>query len=119
MVDPFVEHLQTAGVEMEYWPQPTAGHYTAWWPEMKDRFETFVREHPRDPLPATLTWESGADPLANRAHWLVIDRLNLSRDGARLPDIGDIVLSDDEQPASPKMFLQTSHFGRVDLVRQR
>ena len=117
IVEPFVEHLQAAGVEMEYRPQPTAGHYTAWWPEVKDHFESFVRDHPRNPLPAKLTWESVVDPLANRAHWLVIDKLNSSRDGARLPDIGDIVLGDDLQPASPKLFLQTTHFGRVDLVR--
>ena len=25
---------------------------------MKDAFEAFVRKHPRDPLPATLTWET-------------------------------------------------------------
>jgi hypothetical protein len=117
LVDPFVEHLQAAGVEMEYWPQPNAGHYTAWWPEVKDRFETFVREHPRDPLPAKLTWESVGDTRSNRAHWLVIDRLNASRDGAPLPDLGEIVLGELEQPASPKMFVQTTHFARVDVAR--
>jgi hypothetical protein len=40
-------------------PQPNAGHNTAWWPEIKDSFEAFVHDHPRQPLPDTLTWEMG------------------------------------------------------------
>ena len=36
------------GVEVEYRPQPTTAHNTSWWPEMKDKFEAFVHEHPRD-----------------------------------------------------------------------
>ena len=39
-------------------PQPDAGHNTQWWPIVKDTFEAFVREHPREPLPDKLTWES-------------------------------------------------------------
>ena len=43
---------------MKYLPQPEAVHNTAWWPEVKDTYEAFVREHPRKPLPDTLTWET-------------------------------------------------------------
>ena len=67
--------MKRGGVTLDYHPQPEAGHNTAWWPEMKDTFETFAREHPRNPLPDVLTWETGRTDAGNRAHWLVIDKL--------------------------------------------
>lgn len=74
-VEPFIEHLSRGGVDLTYRPQPEAGHNTAWWPEVKETFERFVREHPRNPLPDRLTWESDLGGGTGRAHWLVIDTL--------------------------------------------
>jgi hypothetical protein len=87
IVDPSVHHLQQGGVELTYLPQPEAVHNTAWWPEVKDPFERFVREHPRDPYPSTLTWEGEA---GDRAHWLHIDRLAPPRADEPLPDLNDV-----------------------------
>ncbi|HXI29644.1 MAG TPA: PDZ domain-containing protein [Vicinamibacterales bacterium] len=86
VVEPYLDHLKKGGVDLVYRPQPNAGHDTSWWPEVKDSFEQFVREHPRRPLPDALTWETGAVP--GRAHWLVIDRLAARRaDDPPLPDL--------------------------------
>jgi hypothetical protein len=74
IVEPYVTHLEKGGVTVSYHPQPNAGHNTAWWPEVKDTYETFVASHPRNPHPAKLTWEAEAG-VATRAHWLVIDTL--------------------------------------------
>ncbi len=96
VVDPYIEHMKHGGVSVDYHPQPTAGHNTAWWPEVKDTFETFVREHPRAPLPDVLTWETS--DAHNRAHWLVIDTLAPARSGAG----GDRPLEDlNEMPVPP------------------
>lgn len=73
LVDPHIAHLKRGGVALDYRPQPEAGHNTAWWPEVKDAFETFVREHPRKPLPDVLTWETSRTTAGNRAHWLIIE----------------------------------------------
>ncbi len=87
VVDPVIAHLQKASVEITYRPQSAAGHDTSWWPEVKDAFERFVADHPRVPLPDTLTWESGPPNIPSRAHWLVIDRLRAERtDEPALPD---------------------------------
>ena len=111
-VDPYVEHLKKSGVDLLYRPQPTGVHNTTWWPDVKDSFEEFVRTHPRNPLPQTLTWESNGQPLDSRADWLVIDKLAPPNDDAEpLADLntmgnrGDI-LFDRSHPS-----------GRVDLVR--
>ena len=42
-----------------YHPQPERAHNTAWWPEVKDTFEQFVRDHPRDPYPGEAHLGSG------------------------------------------------------------
>jgi hypothetical protein len=63
------------GVQTVWRPQPEAGHDTSWWPDVKDEFERFVADHPRDPLPDHLSWETSDLKLANRLHWLVINAL--------------------------------------------
>jgi hypothetical protein len=88
VLDPVITHLQKAGVDITYRPQPGAGHDTSWWPELKDSFERFVADHPRVPLPDALTWESGPPNIPSRAHWLVIDRLRTPRpEEPNLPDV--------------------------------
>jgi PDZ domain-containing protein len=91
VVDPTIEQLKRGGVTVAYHPQPDAGHNTAWWPDVKDTFEAFVSEHPRNPLPDALTWEVGNTPEHHRAHWLVIDTLGVQRDDAKaLPDLNEM-----------------------------
>jgi acetyl esterase/lipase len=113
VVEPFARHLDENGVELMYWPQPDGVHNTAWWPDVKDSFETFVRNHPRRPLPDVLTWETSGTAFDNRLNWLVIDRLapRLSSE-ERLADLNFI---------GPNRILMFENgygpSGRVDLVR--
>ena len=93
VVDPTIEHMKQGGVSVDYHPQPNAAHNTAWWPDVKDTYEAFVREHPRKPLPDTLTWEMGNSAGFNRAHWLIIDKLGPSRSDAKaLADLNDMAM---------------------------
>ncbi len=92
IVDPYITHLQRGGLRVAYRPQPEAAHNTAWWPEVKDEFEAFVREHPREPHPATITWETDGSPGTMRAHWLVIDELGTVGAAAALPDLNERVV---------------------------
>ena len=113
-VEPYVLHLKRAGVNVDYHPQPLGEHNTAWWPDVKDAFERFAAEHPRDPSPARLTWET-SNLKHNRAHWLVIDKLGAPKgDPRHLPDVNEF--SPDEAAAS-LLFDRRDASGRVDLVR--
>ena len=88
IVDPYVERLKSAGVDVVYRPQPEAAHDTSWWPEMKDAFERFAADHPRAPLPDALSWESGPPNLPSRAHWLIVERVREARpDDPPLPGV--------------------------------
>ena len=111
-VGPSVLHLKEKGVEVVYKPQPNGVHNTAWWPEVKDSFEAFVRSHPRNPFPDKLTWETDGSSIDNRAHWLVIDKLAPIPRNA--PELDDVNLVTD---GGPKMFEHARRSGRVDLVR--
>jgi predicted esterase len=92
LVEPYIRHMAEGGVTVKYLPQPNAVHNTAWWPDVKDTYEAFVREHPRTPVPDTLTWETDLTPGTNRAHWLVIDKLSKpSAVSAHLKDLNDLV----------------------------
>jgi hypothetical protein len=112
IVGPTVLHLKDKGVELVYRPQPNGVHNTAWWPDVKDSFEAFVRNHPRSPIPDRLTWESAASSTDNRVHWLVIDKLASAQ--RSLPKLDDVNLL---SASGPKMFEHTRPSGRVDLVR--
>ncbi len=39
----YVSHLKENGVDFDFEPQPDGEHNTAWWPTVKDSFESFVR----------------------------------------------------------------------------
>jgi poly(3-hydroxybutyrate) depolymerase len=111
IVDPHIAHMKRGGVKVDYHPQPEAGHNTAWWPEVKDTFEAFVREHPRAPLPDVLTWETSRTDAGNRAHWLVIDKLGVQAGDAKaLADLNEM-----EMPPAP--YFGVRSFGaRITLV---
>jgi len=123
-VEPYVDHMKKGGVQLLYQPQPNGVHNTAWWPDVKDSFEAFVRDHPRNPFPNTLTWESTGQSLDNRADWLVIDTLAaVARNAAPVDDlnprsaaaaIDDLNLIGDR---GETMFSHSQKSGRVDLVR--
>jgi hypothetical protein len=89
-VAPLLTQFAAGGLQVVYRPQPEAAHNTAWWPTVKDDFERFVREHPRQPHPARLTWQTDSTTVRNRAHWLVIDRLARPRPSDQLADINDV-----------------------------
>jgi hypothetical protein len=117
-VQPFVDHLRDSGVAVDYHPRPEAGHNTAWWPEMMEPFEAFVRAHPRDPQPASLTWEATVRDMPSRAHWLVVNRV-------RSPVAGDTLLKPDLNEFSgpgpnqgKELFPRHLPSGRVDVTRR-
>ena len=113
-VEPYVLHMKKTGVAIDYHPQPLGEHNTAWWPDVKDSFEKFAADHPRDPSPARLTWET-SNLKHNRAHWLVIDKLGKQgNDPKNLADVNDF--SPIEVMAVP-LFDRNEPSGRVDLVR--
>ena len=49
-------------------------------------FEQFVHDHPREPLPDRVSWQTDRTDRFNRAHWLVIDRLGVVEGETGLPD---------------------------------
>jgi acetyl esterase/lipase len=111
-VQRYVSHLKEKGVEIDYQPQPDGAHNTAWWPSVKDSLEGFVRRHPRNPLPDTITWESTGSAFDNRAHWLIIDKLGPK--SRNEPQFDDVNLVTD---VGRMLFDNTQPSGRVDLVR--
>ena len=118
-VEPFLFHLGSKGVSIDYHPQPEAAHNTQWWPDVKGIYEEFVAAHPRDPQPGKLTWET-ADMARNRAHWLVIDQFGAQPTDSDLPDV-NIMSTTDEfsilKGTAIALFFRNKPTGRVDLAR--
>ena len=118
IVGPGIRHMMATGVDIAWNPQPDAAHNTAWWPQLKDTYETFVAKHPRNPDPDKLTWETTGPH--SRAHWLVIDELG-SRPGDSLfpfdvnKDPSSLLA--DFPSTTGVMFRWTRTPGRVDIER--
>jgi hypothetical protein len=114
-VTPHVVMMERAGTAVEFRPQPAAGHDTRWWPVERPNFERFVRDHPRDPYPARLSWETERADRYNRVHWLVIDRLGVASSDVALDDVNRFAppAGGPEQP----MFTRSKPSGRVDVTR--
>jgi hypothetical protein len=86
LLQPYVEHLMRLGADVVFHVKTDSDHNTDWWPEERASYEAFVDDHPRDPLPDTVTWETERVDRYNRAHWLVIDRLGDVNGQSALPD---------------------------------
>ncbi|MFN8058343.1 MAG: PDZ domain-containing protein [Vicinamibacterales bacterium] len=89
-VVPYLEMFQKAGAAVTFRPKINAGHDTSWWDEEQFTIDDFVDDHPRDPLPDRLSWQTERTDRYNRAHWLVIDELDASRSEAPLEDVNTI-----------------------------
>jgi predicted esterase len=104
--EPYTRFFMKNGIDIEYHPQPEGEHNTRWWPEMKDPFEKFVTQHPRQPHPARISWEA-SDLAHARAHWLVIDQFGPAPGERAMEDLNtETEFSREKKP------------GRVDLVRK-
>ena len=87
---PYLVLLKQLGVPLTFRPMANAGHDTSWWPSEVNAIDAFEEEHPRDPLPDSLSWETERVDRYNRISWLVIDRLDPSRLETVFPDSGTI-----------------------------
>lgn len=75
---PYLSLLKQAGATIEFRSQ-NAAHDTSWWPTERERVESFEEDHPRDPLPEKISWQTDNVDRYNRFHWLVIDRLDTAK----------------------------------------
>jgi hypothetical protein len=114
LVEPYLEHLSRGGVSITYLPQPEAGHDTSWWPQVRDTFETFAREHRRVPLPDRISWETSEPRTRGRAHWLVIEDVGRTTAGPALAELNELQVGPSRTTA---LFKHTRRAGRVDVVR--
>ena len=85
-VTPLVDHLAKLGTSVQFRVEAQSDHNTAWWTDERARFEAFVDDHPREPLPDRISWETDRTDRYNRAHWLIIDRLGTVPGESTLPD---------------------------------
>ena len=113
-VAPFVAHLRTLGTEMVFRVQAEAGHNTAWWEDERPSFEAFLAAHPRNPLPARLSWQTEQPARSGRIDWLVIDRLGAVAGETDFPETNLI----DVDGQRLRLFPQPALTGRVDLLQR-
>ena len=114
-VAPFTDLIKRAGASVEFHVYPDAGHNTAWWPEERPVYETFLAAHPRVAHPETLTWETDRTDRYNRMRWLVINQLGKRSSDVALTDVNSVESrSGSRQPVYER--LRPS--GRVDITRK-
>ena len=117
-VEPFMRQLAAGGLQLVYRNRRDAAHNTSWWPQLKNEIEDFVREHPREPHPARLTWRTDDVKRHNRVHWLVIDQFGKSKPERQMPDINNFTFDEGKDarviPLFPSSWWAS---GRVDVVR--
>jgi predicted esterase len=85
-VQPFVEHFRKHGAEILFSIQHDSGHEMAWYASETPAINRWALEHPRDPLPDRLQWETADPEASGRFSWLVIDRLGSARGETSIPD---------------------------------
>ena len=85
-VEPYVDHLRKLGASVVFRVYAEMEHTTGWWADERPDIEAFVLEHPREPLPDRISWQTERVDRFNRANWLVIDKLGPAEGESRLAD---------------------------------
>jgi hypothetical protein len=85
-----VDHLRKLGTPLVFRVYPESDHSTDWWSDERPEIEAFVQEHPREPLPDRISWETERVDRLNRAHWLIIDRLGAVPGESHLGDTNQL-----------------------------
>ncbi len=114
-VKPFVELFRSAGCDIQFLPKPHLGHNALWWDKEEKLMETFMREHPRVPLPDRLVWETEDIERFGRAHWLVITRLGVVKGESKLKSWNVLELGKGQ---FRKAFVHKLPSGRVELKKK-
>ena len=82
----YVDHLSKLGGVVVFRVYPELDHSTEWWANERPEFESFVHDHPREPYPDKISWQTERIDRFNRVHWLIIDRLGSVEGESKLPD---------------------------------
>lgn len=90
-VAPYVALYRQAGVDVTFRPQAESGLDLRWWPSESAAVDSFIAQHPRDPYPDSITWETTRTDQFNRAFWLVIDSLGSVPGESEFPSFDSIV----------------------------
>ena len=101
-MEPFLTLFESAGVEYVFRRQE-GGHSVQWWPREAAAIEDFIIEHPRNPLPDALAWETERADTYNRIWWLQINALGATDQDTTFVD--------------PDVFVSSAPSGRVEARR--
>lgn len=86
----WLDLFERAGAVSTLRVQEGFGHETRWWDAEQPAIDAFIAEHPRDPLPDRLTWETSSTERFNRASWVIIDELGMAA-GETAPETPNVV----------------------------
>jgi len=105
---PFLQLFADAGVNINFRPQPEAGHDMRWWADESPNIDEFIETQARRPLPDRVVWETESTDRFNRAHWVVITALG-SVDGETSFDNFDTLT-----PQAPSAPIGFNMLGELD-----
>lgn len=71
-ITPYIEEWRRAGADITFRPIQGAGHDLSWIGSETPRIDAFVENHPRQPLPDRVRWETERTDRYNRVHWVEI-----------------------------------------------
>ena len=112
-VRPFIDLFRRGGADIEFVEKPEATHGMAWWPEEEEHAETFIKAHPRDPLPERIVWETERGDRYNRCDWLMVTELGEVPGESDLPDVNSL-----GRIFPGQVFPRERSAGRVELERR-
>ena len=89
-VMPWWTLFEAAGLRPVKHVKDRSGHDIRWWPEEAPLMDAFIQEHPRDPLPDRVDWETGQTDQFNRSHWVVIDEIGAAASESVLESVNQV-----------------------------
>ncbi|MEO6169216.1 MAG: hypothetical protein ABIO46_14900 [Chitinophagales bacterium] len=110
---PYVHEIQKVNRNTAFYMIDTSGHNMNWFKDLSDTISHFISDHPRDPFPDSIIWQTERTDLFNRNHWVVIDKLGKSKTGGSLNDPNTVQINE----ASKTAYHRDTLYGIIQVYR--
>lgn len=92
LVIPYVSVIQKLNPNVVFIIIDTCGHTMSWLPQLRDSIDHFLQNHPRNPYPDHLVWETENSDKYNRCGWVVIRSIAETNAAVTDPDDVNVVM---------------------------
>lgn len=92
IMTPIINQIKQNGVELSFFAMKGFEHNIKWFPLLEDTIRAFINNHPRNPYPSQLYWQTNDVKDFGRNHWIIINKLKSANKPLEINTLNEVLL---------------------------